>query len=192
MTYKVTPLFLYYDRIGQITMLTDKQEKFVQLLITGKSQREAYREAYGCKGWQGNSIDVQASRLFAKPKIQLRYSELHQKAIDKGADDAAEMRKNLIESHKRILAVNPLDYYEEGLSKNGNRILKPKVDLDGIDTWAIKDVRTNQYGQVIGYTFYEKDRALDALERLYQLNKEEVNDKGIIFELKDELKEYAE
>lgn len=173
-------------------MLTDKQEKFAQLLAIGKSQREAYREAYGCKGWKDTSIDCRASKLANNAMVMQRYTELHDLAVAKGADDTAQMRKDLIESHKRILSVNPLDYYEEGVAKNGNTILKPKVDLTGIDTWAIKDVRTNQYGQVIGYTFYEKDRAMDALERLYQLNKEEVNDKGIIFELKDELKEYAE
>ena len=38
-------------------MLTAKQEKFVQELIKGKSQREAYKEAFNCKNMKDETID---------------------------------------------------------------------------------------------------------------------------------------
>lgn len=72
--------------------LTDKQEKFIEALISGKSQREAYREAYGCKGWKDRSIDIKASQLFKSDKVQLRYSELHDDAVKQSGHTAAEVR----------------------------------------------------------------------------------------------------
>lgn len=59
-------------------MLTAKQEMFVQNLIKGMSQREAYRNAYKCEGWKDSSIDCEASKLFNTPKILQRYNELQE------------------------------------------------------------------------------------------------------------------
>ena len=56
--------------------LTAKQEIFVQRLIEGNSQREAYRFAYNCEKMKDESIDVEASKLFNSPKISQRYQEL--------------------------------------------------------------------------------------------------------------------
>ena len=40
--------------------LTPKQEMFVQALIAGKSQREAYKEAYNATNMKDETIDVRA------------------------------------------------------------------------------------------------------------------------------------
>ena len=56
--------------------LTVKQEIFVQRLIEGYSQREAYKFAYNCEKMKDESIDIEASKLFNNPKISLRYQEL--------------------------------------------------------------------------------------------------------------------
>ena len=56
--------------------LTPKQEKFVMALISGMSQRQAYKFAYDCKKMKDTSIDVSACELFKKDKIQLRYNQL--------------------------------------------------------------------------------------------------------------------
>jgi len=53
-----------------VKKLTAKQEKFVQELIKGKSQREAYKAAYNAKNMSENSIDVEASKC---KRIWLRY-----------------------------------------------------------------------------------------------------------------------
>lgn len=58
-------------------MLTPKQEKFVQGLIKGLSQRQAYIQAgYSTKNMSDNSIDREASVLFKSPKVSQRYREL--------------------------------------------------------------------------------------------------------------------
>lgn len=64
--------------------LTPKQEKFVNALVSGMSQREAYMSAYVCSRWKPETVDSQASRTMANPKIRARYDELVAEAA-KGA-----------------------------------------------------------------------------------------------------------
>lgn len=56
--------------------LTIKQERFAQGLFAGKSQREAYRQAFNTKKMSDNAVDVEASNLANSPKITLRLDEL--------------------------------------------------------------------------------------------------------------------
>lgn len=58
-------------------MLTVKQEKFIQNIVKGKSQREAYKDAYNAT-YKDSSIDSKASTLFNSEKVQARYKELMQ------------------------------------------------------------------------------------------------------------------
>ncbi|WP_277630387.1 terminase small subunit [Atopococcus tabaci] len=59
------------------TKLTAKQELFVQGLVSGLSQREAYRRAYpNATKWKDNAIDSNASTLLKNTKVSQRYQEL--------------------------------------------------------------------------------------------------------------------
>lgn len=60
-------------------MLTPKQEKFVQGIIEGMSQADAYRSAYNCKKMTDKSIHETASKLMREPKIATRVAELREK-----------------------------------------------------------------------------------------------------------------
>lgn len=59
-------------------MLTAKQELFVQKIIEGMSQADAYRSAYSCKNMTDNSIYVNASKLVADAKVAQRLKELRE------------------------------------------------------------------------------------------------------------------
>lgn len=59
-------------------MLTAKQEQFVQNIIQGMSQAEAYRSAYSCKNMSDNAVYVNASKLVADTKVALRLKELRE------------------------------------------------------------------------------------------------------------------
>lgn len=60
-----------------MSMLSAKQEIFVQALVQGKTQRQAYNEAYPKSlNWKVESVETKACRLFGNPKIQERYFEL--------------------------------------------------------------------------------------------------------------------
>ena len=73
-------------------MLTPKQEKFIQNIVKGMSQRQAYRDAY-----QNNTTDKQADeeacKLFNSPKINQRYQELINKASEEAIMSAKERMK---------------------------------------------------------------------------------------------------
>ena len=59
-----------------MSKLTQKQEKFVQALISGKSQREAYKEAYNAANMKDTTIDKRACELLKNGKVAERYEEL--------------------------------------------------------------------------------------------------------------------
>ena len=57
-------------------MLTAKQEAFVQNIIQGMSQADAYRSAYSTKRMSDNAVYREASLLVASPKVAQRLQEL--------------------------------------------------------------------------------------------------------------------
>lgn len=83
-------------------MLTPKQEKYVQNLIKGMSQREAYRDAYPENRSTDEVIDVRACELFKNSKVRVRYEELIKKAQDEAIMSAIERKKWLTEVIKDI------------------------------------------------------------------------------------------
>ena len=57
-------------------MLTAKREKFIQNVVKGLSQREAYKNAFNAKKMSDNAIDREASLLMKNPKVAQRHKEL--------------------------------------------------------------------------------------------------------------------
>lgn len=74
-------------------MLTPKQEKYVQNLIKGMSQREAYKNSYDAKKMKDATIDKKASELLKQEKIRGRYEELQEKAESKAIMTAIERKE---------------------------------------------------------------------------------------------------
>lgn len=73
--------------------LTIKQEKFVQSLLKGMSQREAYKNSYDASNMKNETIDRRASELFKNGKVKARYEELNKRAEDKAIMSAIERKK---------------------------------------------------------------------------------------------------
>lgn len=59
-----------------MSKLTTKQENFVQGLVAGLSQRDAYKQAYKTDRMKDSTINVKASELAKDGKIMVRYREL--------------------------------------------------------------------------------------------------------------------
>ena len=84
-------------------MLTPKQEAFVQNIIQGMSQADAYRSAYSCKNMTDNSIYVNASKLVADAKVAQRIKELRDqlaKPSIMSAQERLEWLTDLIKSEE--------------------------------------------------------------------------------------------
>lgn len=70
--------------------LTPKQERFIQNIVSGMSQRQAYKEAYNAENMKDETIDNEAYKLFKSPDITTRYNELIGELQDKTIMSAKE------------------------------------------------------------------------------------------------------
>lgn len=74
--------------------LTNAQEVFVQELIKGSSQRQAYYKAYpNSRNWMDNSVDSKASQLFKNAKVQQRLNEFNDKVEKTTIYNAQQLRE---------------------------------------------------------------------------------------------------
>lgn len=77
--------------------LTPKQERFIQNIVSGMSQRQAYKDAYDAENMTDETIDVRACELFNSSKIKVRYQDLISKLEDETIMTAIEKRRMLKE-----------------------------------------------------------------------------------------------
>lgn len=107
--------------------LTTKQEIFVQRLIEGYSQREAYKFAYNCEKMKDSTIDVEASKLLANPKVSLRYQEL----LDEYKEKAKWNRSKAEEKLMWLLDKSQEDIEYRGLKQaNSSSMLNTIKELN--------------------------------------------------------------
>ena len=88
-------------------MLTAKQEAFVQNILEGMSQADAYRSAYSCKNMSDNAIYREASILMGNPKVTTRLSELREqlaKPSIKTAQERMEWLSKIMDSEEETTA----------------------------------------------------------------------------------------
>lgn len=76
-------------------MLTVKQEKFVQNILNGMTQRQAYKDAYNAEKMKDETIDSEACILFKDRKVAERYQELLKEMEKVAVMSALEKRKLL-------------------------------------------------------------------------------------------------
>jgi len=108
--------------------LNVKQEKFIQGIINGLSQRQAYKEAFGSE-YDNNAIDINASKLFNSAKVKLRYEELMQELEDKSIMSAKERMKYLTDIIKEQTKEKGYTMFGDEYEKVANF----KTKLDAID-----------------------------------------------------------
>lgn len=83
-----------------------QEEKYLQGLMQGMSQREAFLFAYPeRRHWKPNVIDTKASEMLKRGEIKVRYDELK-----KEASDANAINRDSILSRLKDFANAPLDY----------------------------------------------------------------------------------
>ena len=147
-------------------MLTSKQEKFVEELIKGKSQREAYKAAYNTSRLKNASIDSLACRLLKTPKVKLRYEELRAKADEHSGNEAASMRAFIIAQLQDIASGKAKDEIKD-------------YDSDGVLTKSRTQLRQA-----------DRANALDKLSTLYGVDQQV--DNTIQIQIGAEASEYGD
>ncbi len=107
--------------------LTTKQELFIQGLIKGYSQREAYKMAYEADNMKNETIDSKASILFKTEKIRARYEEL----IKEYKENALWNRSKAEEKLLWLLDKSQESIQETGLKQaNSNTMLNVIKELN--------------------------------------------------------------
>ena len=109
--------------------LTDKQEKYVQGLLKGLTQRKAFKQAYDTSKMTDKSVDEKASKLLANSKVRARYDELRERlrkeAEDKGIISAIDILKDIIEVKDRCMSKEPV------LNNDGEEVGEWKFEHNG-------------------------------------------------------------
>jgi len=156
--------------------LTNKQEKFVEELIKGKSQREAYKLAgYKTDKMADKTIDEAASRLFKNSKVLARYEELRARLVKEAEDECIVSAKEVLRELKRIGFADIKDYLSYRTAKTvvgydkdtGEPIIDyaqiiELIESEKIDGRLIQEVSINSKG-VFTFKLHDKMAALDRL-----------------------------
>lgn len=117
-----------------MSKLTTKQEIFVQQLVAGQTQRQAYRQAYKTDRMSEQSIDVQASKLIKDPKVTLRYREL----LKQFSNMALWSREQAFNEYEWLKNKAKASIESEGVRQaNSNAFL---ASLEGMNNMSFNDL----------------------------------------------------
>lgn len=117
-------------------MLTVKQEKYVQNIVKGMSQREAYKDAYNAK-YKDEAIDNKASALFNKGEVQVRYKELMEevkKEITETTIMTAKERMEWLSEVVKGIQKEECKYFEDGETHIFEKSADLNTKIKALDT----------------------------------------------------------
>ena len=125
-------------------MLTPKREKFVQNLIQGMSQREAYKNSFSAKNMSDKTIDNNAYRLFKNTEVRARYDELRGKI-----EDAQETRAimDVLERKEWLTKIINGEVPEEGTAVTQGQLLRFEKQPSLSDKMKAMDILNKMDGE---------------------------------------------
>ena len=113
--------------------LTPKQELFVQGIISGLSQRQAYRQAYKAEKMSDETVDSKASELLKNGKVTVRYREL----LKQFSNMSLWSREQAFNEYEWLKNKARASIEQDGIRQaNSNAFLSA---LDGMNNMAWKD-----------------------------------------------------
>ena len=118
---------------GLPTMLTAKQENFVELLTQGTSQTSAYRGAYDTQNMSDKTVWEEASRLRRHPKVSTRILELEEEKEARRRLQAVSREERVLnELEKKAFGDEPLAGRLKAMELLGKHIgfFTPKKESD--------------------------------------------------------------
>jgi hypothetical protein len=118
--------------------LTPKQERFVQALVSGASQREAYRAAYSCEKSSDKTVDNKACATLARGEVRARYDELMAELASRVLWDRERAARDLLEVREIALR-----HIRETKDDKKNFDDKGKRDIADLPKAAVQAVLTS-------------------------------------------------
>lgn len=147
--------------------LTAKQEKYVQGLVAGLSQRQAYKEAYNTERMKDNTIDNKASKLFKGNEIRARYNAL----MDEHKEKALWTREEAVNTLKWLLdkSMQSIEVQDEGYVRQGtsNAIVAAIKELNELELlYPLKKKQVEKIDSEIHKDESAEDKLSEYLETL--------------------------
>lgn len=117
-----------------MSKLTTKQEIFVQQLVAGQSQRQAYRQAYNAEKMTDKTVDEKASKLFKDGKVKARYRAL----LKQFSNMALWSREQAFNEYEWLKNKAKASIESEGVRQaNSNAFL---ASLEGMNNMSFNDL----------------------------------------------------
>lgn len=126
--------------------LTPKQEKYVQGLVAGLSQRQAYIQAYSTKNMKDATIDNNAYKLMQNNEISTRYNELMEEHKEKALWTREQAVNDLIwlkEQAKKSIKEQDDGYIRQGTSTAYVNAIKELNALEDIYPDKTQNININ-------------------------------------------------
>ena len=146
---QIIGVFYFILKGGGTLSLTVKQEIFIQRLLEGNTQAEAYRFAYNCENMKDKTIIEKASKLMAQSNIRARYEELKNElkqkmfyTVEKANEDLEWIKNKAKEDieYRGIKQANATTYLgavKQQIDLNGITIKEAKEDIDNVIKFEI-------------------------------------------------------
>lgn len=157
--------------------LTAKQHKFVEGLISGMGQSEAYRAAYNCSRMKAETIRSKAYLLSNQDNIRAMVEAARQKAEDAAIWSRKEALAQLAKIAKADLR-NFLEYHAAetvvGYTEDGDPIIDWGVvmtvmDSGEVDGTLIQEIQVQKDGTV-KFKLHDKLKAIEIANRMCGYN----------------------
>jgi len=154
--------------------LTIKQEKFVQGLFAGLSQREAYKEAYDTSRMTDKSVDEKACVLAGNVKVKSRKAELTEEVkqrnmvtVERTIAEYAKLGYSEVTDYlevvtERILVDRDPETGEPISEIRQFVLLKNTADIPKDKLAAISEIKQAKDGS-ISFKLHDKKGALDSI-----------------------------
>jgi len=114
------------------TLDNARHERFIQNIVKGMTQRQAYKDAFPDNNSNDKTVDELASRLFNDVKVHTRYEELLEELEDKSIMSAKDRMKwltNLINGEEGYISdkLKSIDILNK---MSGEYITKIEAEVD--------------------------------------------------------------
>ncbi len=181
-------------KTSSINTLTKPQEVFINELLKGNTQRQAYLKAYPSKKtWKETSLDRNASILFKSEKVQQRYQEVLNTMREKEQANTQWTREQSIETLRYVIDINKKDLdrinkaAEEELELLQRLMLEDPERAQQYVREILKQRKARRASQVNNKGITD---AVAELNKMQGFNEETINMNGsVVFMGEDELED---
>lgn len=151
-----------------VVKLTAKQEFYVQGLISGLSQREAYKRAYPSTKMKDKTIDEVASKMLKNTKVYTRYAEL----MNEHSEKALWTREQSVNTLKWLLNQSiesvKSEKFDKGYVRQGtaNAIVSAVKELNELELLyplkqaQLERIKGKPEGETTGAIFIESEEEM--------------------------------